>query len=479
MSAADGLAPEASARQAVRRKDWVEQIVFWAFVAALAWCPYYYGANDLLAWGINAVLFPGLAAIFEISILVRCKSHPVAIKELKVPAVLFIAVVSWIVIQNATWTPSVLHHPIWTMAADTVGKPVAGSISVNRDLTTLALVRLITSASVFWIAVQLCRNSSRANFFIIAIAVIIVGYSAYGLVSFALNPGTIHWIGNSASRGRVTSTFVNHNHFATYAGIGLVTIWGLILRLYQRVVAMTNESLQLRIASIVEVTGQYGAALFAGSFVILVGILLTGSRGGLIAAVLGLLSLAVLWVGGVKMNSVGNCAILVLGTLLVAVVCLVFGDMIFGEVTERGITDQTRMAIDVITSRSIFDAPLLGYGYGTFVDVFPMFRDRSISVYGTWEQAHNTYLEVFQGLGLVFGPMLVASIVVLVLRCFKGAINRRDNMTPRIVASVAILVGVQSLVDFSLQIQAVTLTFMAFLGAGVAQSKSSQLVLED
>jgi hypothetical protein len=34
-------------------------------------------------------------------------------------------------------------------------KAVAGSISVNRDLTTLALVRLVTSASVFWAVLHL------------------------------------------------------------------------------------------------------------------------------------------------------------------------------------------------------------------------------------------------------------------------------------------------------------------------------------
>jgi O-antigen ligase len=108
-----------------------------------------------------------------------------------------------------------------------------------------------------------------------------------------------------------------------------------------------------------------------------------------------------------------------------------------------------------------------------------MFRDQSISVEGVWEQAHNTYLEVFQGLGLVFGSMLVACVALLVLKCVNGAINRQDSMTPRVAASVAILVGVQALVDFSLQIQAVTLTFMALLGAGVAQSESSRLALSD
>ena len=68
-------------------------------------------------------------------------------------------------------------------------------------------------------------------------------------------------------------------------------------------------------------------------------------------------------------------------------------------------------AVYLITMRSILAAPLLGYGYGTFVDVFPMFRDQSVSTWGQWPAAHNTYLEVFQGLGLLFGSMLIASVV--------------------------------------------------------------------
>ena len=43
-------------------------------------------------------------------------------------------------------------------------KAVAGSISVNRDLTTLALVRLVTSASVFWTVLQLVGCRCRPGF---------------------------------------------------------------------------------------------------------------------------------------------------------------------------------------------------------------------------------------------------------------------------------------------------------------------------
>src|SRR5580658_6556283 len=109
-------------RSAVRWVDAVEWGTFWAFIGALAWCPYYYGGNDLLAWGVNGILFPGLAVIYEASLLVRRRPHPVGVREFKISALFFVAVVLWILIQNATWTPAFLHHPIWAMAADALGR---------------------------------------------------------------------------------------------------------------------------------------------------------------------------------------------------------------------------------------------------------------------------------------------------------------------------------------------------------------------
>ena len=135
--------------------DLIESALFCTFVAGLIWCPFWFGSNDLIAWGVNAVLFPGLAAVYEISILISGRRHPISLKYFKLPGVLFLSVVLWILIQSSTWTPSILHHPIWGMAADVLESPVKGSISVNRDLTMLALVRLITCASAFWLCVQL------------------------------------------------------------------------------------------------------------------------------------------------------------------------------------------------------------------------------------------------------------------------------------------------------------------------------------
>ena len=141
-----GIARTKSADSAI-----VERALFWAFIAGLAWCPFWFGSHTLLAWGINAVLFPGLAVLYEVSLLLRGKRHPVALWQIKTPAALFGAVVLWILIQNATWTPAWLHHPIWQMTADALDQTVDGSISVDRELTSLALLRLIMASARSWV----------------------------------------------------------------------------------------------------------------------------------------------------------------------------------------------------------------------------------------------------------------------------------------------------------------------------------------
>lgn len=455
-----------------------EQVLFWVFIAGLAWAPFWFGSNDLLAWGINAVLFPGLLAIYELLLLMRGERHPVGIRNIKVPAALFATVVLWILFQNATWTPAWLHHPIWQMAADALSRPIDGSISVNRDLTSLALLRLITAASVFWLATQLCRNSSRASFLLWSVAVLGCAYAAYGIFAVALRPG---WFENPFSRGVVTSTFINQNSFASYAGVVLIALCGLALNLYRHEFKAVAGSIRFRIATFIEVTGQKGAAFFGGILVILVALLLSGSRGGVVSTALGLLILGALTLMvRNKQFAEQRGAIIAIGALLLATAFLAFSDLVIGKITVQGFRDESRMAAYTITVRSILNAPLLGYGYGTFADVFPMFRDQSVGTWGKWQMAHNTYLEVFQGLGLLFGSMLVASVVLLVIRCVKAAITRRENESiPCVAASVAFLLGVNALVDFSLQMQAIAITFMAILGAGVAQSESSRRTLED
>lgn len=463
--------------RAVPPRELAEDATFWLFAAGLGWAPFWYGSNATIAWGINAILFPGLATLYEISLLIRRKPHPVAIGVLAVPAGLFAVVVLWIGVQTATWLPSSLNNPIWGMAAGALETPLKGSISVDRDLTNLALMRLLTATSVFWLALQLCRNAVRATRLIGSIVAIGVGYAAYGIV--VLKTGQFAWLDIPASGSRVSATFINHNSYATYAGLGLIASGGLTLALY-RDRLIREGGWRLRLVSFIDTTGQWGAVLFAGGFVILVALLLTGSRGGVISTGAAVLVLALLTLLHGRKRGDTPSGALILGLLLAALTLVVFGGTLSESLDDRGLADPNRLSVFRLTLRSIFDAPVLGFGYGTFSDIFPMYRDRSISIEGVWQQAHDTYLEVFQGLGLVFGAALIGAVAILLVRCVRGSIRRREGaIVPQIAASAGCLVGVHSLVDFSLQMQAVALTFIAILGAGVSQSQTTRQSLED
>ena len=92
-----------------------------------------------------------------------------------------------------------------------------------------------------------------------------------------------------------------------------------------------------------------------------------------------------------------------------------------------------------------------------------------------WDKAHNDYLEVLLGLGLPAGFAIVLGIAILVLRCLRGAFERRRNShMPMAAALAGVLVGIHAFFDFSLQIQAVAMTFAVILGIGVAQSVSDR-----
>lgn len=469
----------ANAATSTQRNETSETVIFWLFVVGLGWVPFWNGSNELIAWGINAMIFPGLAAIYEISLVIRGKSHSIAARNIALPAGLFAAATVWTYFQAVDWPHSALVHPIWEMAGGVLGRGTRASISVNPDLTNLALLSLITAAAVFWISLQLCRDGFRALLLVKSLAAIGCAYAAYGLLAVGAPIVRFPWLGRSAPSVLVSSVFVNRNCYAAYASLGLMATAGLTLQLYCDKLTERTTRRGLAITAMIEMLGGTGAVLLGAGFLISVALLLTGSRGGVSAGGLGIFVLTVLGPRHGAHRALPSVSI-VLGFLLVAALLLLFGDPLSDSLRERGISDENRLSVYSLTMRSILDIPLLGHGYGTFVDVFPMYRDRSISVFGTWEEAHNTYLEIFQGLGLVFGSMLLMSVFLLALRCVKAAKVRRRNATaPRVAAAVAVLVGVLAVVDFSPQIQAVALTFAAILGAGVAQAESSRLVLHD
>ena len=459
------------------RLEAVEWVFFGILVVGLTWAPFWLGSNRFIPWGINAILFGLAVVLYELFLLVSSRSHAVSIKVVLPSVLMFAGVVIWCLVQTSILVPATWTHPVWGMTAEALDQPILGSISVNRDLTTVALLRLLTAACAFWLSLQLCRNADRARLLVQAVGAIVAIYALYGIIAAPFG-APIFWFDVAPSEGVVRSTFVSRNSFATYAGIGVICNMALLLRLYRR--QSGGGSIGQRLSHFIDNGGHDALWMLCALVLSLSGLLLTGSRAGIISALSGMIALFLLTFIGRKRRISDHAEAIVFMIVAVSGSFFFFGNIFAGRIGAGGLVDADRMAVYRITLQSIIDSPILGFGYGTFIDVFPMYRDRSIPTYGLWDHAHNTYLEVFQGLGVIVGAMLIGSVAYLGFKCFLGIIKRKMGLMPVCVAlSVLVLVSVHSLVDFSLEMQAITITFMALLGAGVAQAESSKHSIAD
>jgi O-antigen ligase len=366
------------------------------------------------------------------------------------------------------------EHPIWQMSRDALALDVPGSISVNRDATVLALLRLVTAAAAFWLALQLCRSGRRARLLVAAIAVIGLAYAVYGVVAFFVFPKTILWFDKIYYHDSLTSTFINRNSYATYAGMGLVAALAMAVSAFSEGGAQSDRTRQ--VASLIGSLTWQGGVWLALAAVVALALVLTGSRAGIAVGLAGVLMgalVAILQRRGERFAAAGAGLIAV---LLFVAVLFSFGDLLASRLAKQGFQSDERLAVYDLTLQSVADKPLLGFGYGTFEQVFPMYRDASIGPMVRWDKAHNTYLELLQGLGVPVAAILIATVGSLIWLCVSGAISRRRFVTAPLAASAATAaVLLHAFVDFSLQMQAVAITWMALLGAGVAQSWSSRI----
>ena len=120
----------------------------------------------------------------------------------------------------------------------------------------------------------------------------------------------------------------------------------------------------------------------------------------------------------------------------------------------------------------VAERPWQGHGYGNFEAAFAQHRDERFG--DRVDMAHNSYIEHLVELGvpatllLYFGPLLLFGY------CVRGVFaRRRGQLFPLVAVGATVLVALHALVDFSLQIPAVAVTYAALLGIGVAQATPS------
>ncbi|MHA1570454.1 MAG: O-antigen ligase family protein, partial [Alphaproteobacteria bacterium] len=398
----------------------------------------------------------------------------IAPRKLAIPMVLFAITLAWILVQLAPFTPSSWHHPIWREAAAALKTELVGRITIDAYRTATGLTRLLWYAGIFWLALQTCRDGQAARRAFNALAIAAFAYAVYGLVIQFSGLEMVLWTQKAAYRDSLTSTFINRNSYASYAGIGLICMTAVIARRLADS-GIQGDTIGVRLINGVNLLVARNWHVLFAWVVILTALILSNSRAGLVSSVLGLfaflgamtLSRTVsrklsAWFAGVTM-------------LAIAAFFLVSGDFVTKRFAGTGETEANRLALYELTLGAIGDSPVLGMGFGTFSQVFQLYRSDIPQFRIPFVKAHNTYLENALELGIPAASTLTLSVLLLAVVCFLGARRRRrDAVFPAVAVGASVLVGFHSLVDFSLQIPGVAVTYFFVLGIGCAQSWSSR-----
>lgn len=361
----------------------------------------------------------------------------------RVPLILLVALAAVMLMQLMPLPPALWQalpqHARLAEAAAAAGVPQPWRpISVSPDLTLNSLVSLFIPAALLVSAAAL-RDDQRAAMLPAVLAV--TGLSAV-LGLFQVGTGSELYPYAITNLGRPVGLFANINHQAALLACALPMTAAL---------AVPSR----RGLSIVRIA----IALTFGGFLV-VALLVSGSRGGLVLGVLALAAVPLVVGDRLPWSRRARVTGLAAGAVVLALLAIVAALVGRGVGLERLLATSTadadpRLAYLPLTTRLAKDYLPLGAGFGTFDRVFRIVEpDRTLS-FNYLNHAHNDALELIITGGLPAVLVVLAFLVWLGRRAvmaFGSAGGRLEGVMPAragLVAAALLLVA--SLLDYPLR----------------------------
>lgn len=447
-------------RSSMSRRSKGHDYLGWALVATALLAPLPMGGIRAFFYMLYAAVV-AVIGLFYAAGLYRGHVRPrLPLSSFAIPVILFGLVLVWMLV---TMLPlGFAAAPEWVALAPLAD--VAGRITIGPGSTFDMLIRYLTYALFFVLALQVAVEKRRANTLFRAVYLGIAAHALLALASLTFFGDVLLFLPKEAYQGDATGVFVNRNSFATFAAFGAIMGVAMIFGTDEEDAARSGLS---------RILVQLG---FNVAPLALIGLALafSHSRMGMFVAALGAGLIALIAV----FRSTGTRRILA-GLLIVA--GLVSGAVLAntsGILFERMATvdrdADVRLEVYEQTLGLIAARPLTGYGGGTYEDAFKAIKSDPISPDVTFDAAHNLYLELAAELGIPAAIAVVLSVLLLAGTTAIAALRRENWTMPAAAAAVVLAGGVHSLVDFSLQIPAIVLMMLLILALGFAQSRPMQ-----
>jgi O-antigen ligase len=466
-----------ASRSGLRRLAEIAFITLFFAVVLLAAIPM--GANRDWAWSPIVVLLAVLAIWHTLGLGI-IDGHAIRSAErlpLIVLVVCFVLVVVAGIVQISPLVPPSWRAELYARAASVLSHPIEAIISINADASRAALMKIAAAGAIFVMARATFRDRRRARLFLILFLASAVLVTAYGLLMQATN-GSCYVFNYSkrsdlAPPGRqflcaLSGTFVNSNSYAAYAGMALVVALGLTFS-RRPVSAEQSGGFATRPSLAAWLTGDR-VVYMTMVMVLFGGILLSESRAGFGATVMGAILLGIVLLRGRWPSRPAVGWALAVAILFGAALVVITGSAFFHKMSNLADQDILgRFRIWQLSVAAIGQSPWLGWGLGTFPDLYPLVQPADLQIGN--DKAHSTILEWMLDLGIPAAMCGFATVLVPVAICLRGCWRRRtDRYLPAVAFAASMVAILHSVVDFSLQIPAIGFVVSALLGLGWAQA---------
>jgi putative inorganic carbon (hco3(-)) transporter len=348
------------------------------------------------------------------------------------------------------------------------------TLSVYPHTTLLLWVRFLAYFAAFVLAVHLFDSRRRASLMVRALIGLGLIEAVYGSVEYLTGQEKIFTFNKQYYTGMATGTFINHNHFAGFLELTMPFLVGSGLYYFQ----VWQENRRRRHSSRRESGASAGFQAFVYIFlviVILAALIFSRSRGGILAALISLLFIALLAQLRVRRKS------WLIGLLAFIGVAAGYGLWIgLGPVLSRfeqlGLGKQefdiaTRLAFSRDAFGLLRDYPWTGTGLGTFGIAFRHYQVSWVQLFV--EHVHNDFVEFATDTGVPGAALLFLPIIYLLIRMIviflRDPRRYRSSILLGCIGSVLAIL-IHSGMDFNLQIPANALTLAVVLGIGYKAS---------
>ena len=429
------------------------------------------------AWAPLAALVGVVLLVQAVAQSERDDAHRPAVGDLLASFLAVGAATLWALAQTL---PSDLFGPVNALlssAKEALAQPSPPRIATDIEQSMTGIMRLLTYCGIFWLSTQFGRDTKFAKQLTRGLVASAVLVTVYGFIMQIDNRSCVVInvvkapIGSSCA---FSGTFRNADNYATFAALGALIC---VAEVYGRLLSIDSSttSARQRLRARLGILSGGGGVLLGALIVLVGGLFLSGSKAGAPSFLGACLAMILILNGAQRRRS--RAAIVSLVTLVAFALAMlaVSGEMLVTRLVALiNFGDADRIALYSLSLEAIALHPWVGWGVGSFEGVFSVLQPASIKL--VYTQAHNTYLESAIELGIPAACLLVLSVALPAARCALGVFQRKkDAHYPALGFGAAVLVGLHSLVDFSIQIPAIAVAFSAILGLGWAQSQSSRL----